>query len=69
MPRDKAKDDLMFNCKQEYERNQVAGHYGPNKQKVLDFLIASCQRGDIYNSTHKQVYELIQDKFGYDIPV
>lgn len=69
MARDKAKDDLLFNCSQSYELDQVASHYGLNKSKVLQFLKDSCGRGDIYHSTHLEVYKLIQSKLGYPIPV
>lgn len=69
MARDKAKDDLLFNCSQSYELDQVAKHYGVNKEMVLQFLRSSCNRGDIYHSTHMDVYRLIQSKLGYPIPV
>lgn len=69
MARDKAKDDLMFNCNQDYEHSQVASHYGTNKEKVLKFLKESCAKGDIYRFTHAQVYLLIKEKLGFPIPV
>lgn len=69
MARDKAKDDLMFNCSQSYELDQVAGHYGVNKDRVLQFLKDSCGNGGIYHATHLEVYKLIQSRFGYPIPV
>lgn len=69
MARNKAKDDLMFNCTQSYELEQVASHYGVNKGRVLQFLKDSCLKGDIYHSTHLEVYTLIQSKLGYPIPV
>ena len=69
MARDKAKDDNLFNCDQSYELDQVASHYDINKGKVLEFLKDSCARGNIYHSTHLDVYGLIKDKFGYQIPV
>lgn len=68
MARDKAKDDLMFNCNQEHEHTQVASHYGENKENVLRFLKDSCARGDIFRLTHAQVYKLIQDKLRLPIP-
>jgi len=69
MARDKAKDDNLFNCNQSYELDQVASHYGTNKEKILEFLKDSCARSDIDHSTHLEVYSLIKDKFGYPIPV
>lgn len=68
MARDKAKDDLMFNCNQEHEHAQVASHYGRDKEKVLKFLKDSCAKGDIFRFTHAQVYKLIKDKLGLAIP-
>lgn len=69
MARDKAKDDLMFNCKQLHEHVQVASHYGANEEKVLRFLKDSCVKGDILYFTHAQVYRLIKDKLGFAVPV
>jgi hypothetical protein len=68
MARDKAKDDLLFNCSQDHELNYVSGLYA-EKTKVKQFLIDNCKNGVIKNYTHKQVYELIQKKLGYSIPV
>jgi hypothetical protein len=67
--KDKPKDDKLFNCSQEHELNYVASLYGTNKQEVLDFLEKSCNDGRIKNSTHKEVYKLIQAELGYAIPV
>lgn len=69
MARDKAKDDQLFNCKQSYELDQVASHYGLNKDKVLQFLRESCEKGGLYHSTHSKLYNLIKNKLGYSIPV
>ena len=69
MARDKAKDDLMFNCSQDYEVNQVASHYDDNKQQIIEFLRNSCSIGLIHNFTHKEVYKLIEAKFNYPVPV
>lgn len=69
MARDKAKDDSMFNCSQEHERAYVSGLYGANKSKVEEFLKKKCASKAISNSTHKQVYDLIQKELGYAVPV
>lgn len=69
MARDKAKDDIMFNCSQEHELDQVAGNYDEHKAQVKMFLRMSCNDNSIYNSTHKQVYELIRSQLGYPVPV
>jgi hypothetical protein len=69
MARDKAKDDNLFNCNQSYELDQVAGHYGVNSEKVKKFLKDSCAKGDIYHSTHMEVYRLIEAKLHYPVPV
>ena len=68
MARDKAKDDKLFNCSQNWERDEVAGHYGSNQDKVAAFLKKSCENNTIKNHTHMQVYELIKKEFGYPIP-
>lgn len=69
MARDKAKDDVLFNCSQSYELDQVAKHYGHNKDRVMQFLIDHCRNGLIHHSTHLEVYKLIHTRLGYPIPV
>jgi hypothetical protein len=69
MARNKARDDKFFNCEQDYEIDQVASHYGPNKQAVVIFLKRSCVTKVISNSTHMQIYQLIKNTFDYPIPV
>ncbi len=62
MARNKSKDDEMFNCSQDYELDQVASHYGSNKQQVIKMLEQACSDNLISGSTHKEVYELIEIK-------
>ncbi|MEE4788622.1 hypothetical protein V2K52_13990 [Pseudomonas alliivorans] len=68
MARDKAKDDKMFNCSQDHEREYVANLYDKNAENVKNFLITNCKNGAIKNSTHKAVYELIKSKLDYPVP-
>lgn len=69
MARDKAKDDRSYNCSQKHEQDYVVGLYSSEKQSnVRNFLISGCNTNLIYNSTHKQVYELIKKHLGYDVP-
>jgi len=68
MARDKAKDDKYFNCSQQHEHDYVANLY-PNPGKVKEFLKRKCQSGKISNSTHLEVYRLIQSELGFAIPV
>lgn len=67
MARDKAKDDTYFNCSQESELNYVSGLYS-NKTSVYNLLKQACANNAIKYSTHKQVYQLIKDKLGYELP-
>ncbi|MCK9200207.1 MAG: hypothetical protein M0P59_09560 [Gallionella sp.] len=69
MARDKAKDDQLFNCNQDYELDQVASHYGLHKKQVLEFLKSSCASKLLSHTTHHEVYTLIKIEFGYPIPV
>ena len=62
-----ARDNEHFNCSQEHEFNYVSKLY-TEQIKVYNFLKASCEEGDISYSTHKEVYEMINKKFGYSIP-
>jgi hypothetical protein len=68
MGRDKAKDDKLFNCSQEWELNYVAGLY-IEKQIVLEFLKDNCKKGTIKDFTHMEVYKLIERKLGYAVPI
>jgi len=67
MARDKAKDDQLFNCQQEYEIDYVANLY-TNSDKVKAFLKAGCKKGDIKNLTHEEVYKLIEKELNYSMP-
>lgn len=70
MARDKAKDDKLFNCSQEHERDYVADLYGSTrKNSVLTFLITGCNNNTIFHSTHMEVYKLIKSNLGYEIPI
>lgn len=68
MGRDKARDDKYFNCSEQHEIDYVAGLYDES-DKVRDFLVKKCADGTIHYSTNLQVYQLIKDVLGYDIPL
>jgi hypothetical protein len=64
--RDKAKDDLYFNCTQDHEAEYVAGLYPATaKKEVKDFLERACRTKLLNNATHQQVYDLIDKQLGY----
>jgi hypothetical protein len=67
MGRDKKKDDKYFSCSQEHELNYISGLY-QESQKVYDFLKGKCQDGSIKYSTHREVYQMIEDGLGYPSP-
>lgn len=69
MARDKARDDKYFNCAQESEHEYVAGLY-PKEQRatVREFLKEACADNSIKYSSHLEVYELIAEELGYEIP-
>lgn len=69
MGRDKAKDDRLFNCTQDHEIGYVSGLYPGNEYKVVTYLKQQCQNGTIKNSTHLQVYKLIEQYLHLPIPV
>jgi len=66
MARDKAKDDKYYNCSENHEKNYVASLY-KDKDKVKALLDKLCGNG-IKNSTHTDVYKLINKKLGHPIP-
>lgn len=67
MARDKAKDDLMFNCSQDWELDYVACLYGKDAPTVKDFLQRNCQKGNIKNRTHREVYGLVKEYLGLSL--
>ncbi|VVN93852.1 hypothetical protein [Pseudomonas fluorescens] len=68
MARDKAKDDKHFNCAEDHETDYVAGLYPRSKQEVKTLLTSACKNKTLHNSTHKEVYDLIQRKLGLPHP-
>jgi len=70
MARDKAKDDLLYNCSQDYEEDYIVEIYDTdNQDDVRNLLQEACKDGRIYYSKHMEVYELIQEELGLDIPI
>ena len=67
MARDKSRDDKFFNCSEEWEFKYVSELYDKNDE-VYDYLKEKCDDGTISYSTHMEVYEIIEKKFGYPIP-
>ncbi len=67
MARDKAKDDMFFNCSQEHEFNYVSNLYKEQKE-VYDFLKENCKSDNISRYTHKKVYEMIKANLNYSVP-
>ena len=50
MARDKAKDDLHFNCSQQHETDYVAGLYPEkHKQDVKNLLSKACKENTLKN--------------------
>ncbi len=51
-----------FNCSQEHEYNYVASLYNDKPTKTVKaFLKEKCISNEIKNSTHKEVYKLLED--------
>ena len=68
MARDKAKDDELFNCNQQYEIDYVAGLYGEKvKDEVKQFIKDGCEDGTIKDLTHAELYQLIKDELDLDM--
>lgn len=69
MGRDKERDDKLFNCSQEHERNYIASLYDDSKrQAVLDFISHGCSTNIIYHTTHYKVYKLIEQHLELPVP-
>ena len=69
MGRDKAKDDDLYNCSQPHEEDYVAGLYTGHEDEVRELLQRMCLTGEIKNSTHLEVYRLIENKLKLSIPL
>jgi hypothetical protein len=67
MKRDKAKDDILFNCRKLHELDYVASLY-KNSAVVRMFLKSKCQGHQLFYSTHQEVYELIKEELEFAIP-
>lgn len=54
-------DHEYFNCSEEHEADYVASLYNdkPN-QTVKEFLAEKCESNEINNSTHAEVYALLE---------
>lgn len=68
MSKNLGKDQKFFNCSEEHERKYVAGKY-QDQERVLTFIKESCKNGKIKYSTHMQVYQLIKEELGLEIPI
>jgi hypothetical protein len=54
-------DHEMFNCSEYYEATYVVGLYKDKADKtVRDFLEEKCDSKEINNSTHAEVYALLE---------
>jgi len=68
MSRDKVKDDARIDCDQVKELGYVADLYGDRKDEVLRFLLDKCEIGRVNSRTHRELYEIIEEKLGLKIP-
>lgn len=50
----------LFNCSEEWESGYVREQY-TDPQGVKDYLKKKCDSNEIDNSTHEQVYELLEE--------
>ncbi|MCK9490714.1 MAG: hypothetical protein M0Q24_01380 [Sulfurimonas sp.] len=56
-----SRDQDMFNCGEYYEATYVVGLYNDKADKtVREFLEEKCDSNEINNSTHEDVYELLE---------
>ncbi len=54
-------DHEYFNCSEEHEATYVASlYYDKPTQTVKSFLKEKCESNEIKNSTHKEVYALLE---------
>lgn len=70
MPRNKSKDYILFNCSKPQDHLYVVKLYPPELAGTIrEFLKTGCKNKLIFQLTNYEIYELIKEKFGYEIPV
>ena len=60
---------LFFDCNDEAEHEYVASLYGNRRTVVAAFLKDKCMQDSIKYSTRLDIYEFIELKLGYPIPI
>lgn len=68
MGSNKARDDKFFNCSEQHEIDYVCRHY-KDQNGVRKLLEEKCADGTIKYSTSLEVYKLIKNEMGYEIPI
>lgn len=64
-----SKDDNVFDCSSQEDLTYIAALYGNRKTVVAAFLKDKCRNSPIQHSTYLDIYELIELKLGYPIPL
>ena len=62
------KDDQIFDCSNNEEHEFIAALYGNRKTVVAAFLNHKCRDGS-HSLTYLDVYELVELKLGYPLPL
>ncbi|MFT6981487.1 MAG: hypothetical protein ACJAUD_000250 [Crocinitomicaceae bacterium] len=65
----KSKDNQFFDCLNTDEHHYMASLYGNRKTVVAAFLKDKCGNGSTQLSTYLDVYELIELKLCYPLPL
>jgi hypothetical protein len=66
---DTSRAAMFFECNDTSEHEYVASLYGNRRTVVAAFLKDKCAQSPIKYSTHLDVFELIELKLGYPIPL
>ena len=67
MPRDKAKDDIKFNCRDENDIYHVSSLY-EDYNSVKKLILEKCRMNEIDRSTHMEIYNLIREELNHPVP-
>lgn len=65
----KSKDDELFDCNIPEQQVYISDLYGNRKTVVAAFLKDKCKTSSLVYLTYLDIYELIELKLGYPIPV
>ncbi len=67
--RNRAKDELLFDCKLKAEHDYVTSLYEPSERPYVRLVLRqACEEGKLKYATHMEVYQLVNEKLSQPVP-